>query len=530
MTASSCDSWKALLAGFLYEDLDPASRAAVEAHLAGCAECRASLEEMREASEALDAWKVPARAPRLKPAPRKSFVPVFAAAAVLLFAAVIFFATRSVPAPESQAPSARRPQPRPEEPKPVPPAPRVDPVPAPAPPPRPPEPVPSRVEGPKPKPPTPPAPAPPEPVPPPPPAPLPPAPKKEEPPPTRPAPTVVAQLDWIQGDVHAGAARAKAGATILSGEMIATVGAGSLAMVRLPDGTRIDLEADTQLGFSDKLDLVKGSLTADVARQPAGKALLFTTPHAEARILGTRLRLSIEAESTRLDVREGRVRFTRIRDGASADVAGGTFSSTSAPRLTPRPIREVSFQDGVSPIPAYAGTRDTFLSQTNPNNLYGTKPTIQVDGNNPSGTGNDLNLLLRWDLSSIPKGSKVQSVVIALRGGQPGRDAYPVYALKRAWTEEEATWQKPWQEPGAAGSRDRGTVLLGLLVPADAETHLIRLNADGLALVQSWIDAPDANHGFVIPGGDLSNGLQLHSREYPDAVRRPKLTVTYLPK
>ena len=71
MSSSSCESWKALLAGYLYEDLDPPSRAAVEAHLAGCPECRASLEEMREASESLDAWKLPARAPRVKAAPRK---------------------------------------------------------------------------------------------------------------------------------------------------------------------------------------------------------------------------------------------------------------------------------------------------------------------------------------------------------------------------------------------------------------------------------------------------------------------------
>ncbi len=521
MSASSCESWKALLAGYLYEDLDPASRADVEAHLADCAGCRASLEEMRDASEALDAWKVPARAPRIKAAPRKNHVPIAAAAAALLFAALIFFATRSTPAPAPLPPSAGRPTPKPEEPKPVAPTPRVEPTPAPTPTPRPPQP--------RPEPPAPPAPAPaPAPQPTPEPTPVPPTPPKKDPAPvTRPAPTVVAHLEWIHGDLQP---KSKAGAKIFSGETIATVGAGSLALVRLPDGTRIDLEGDTQVVFTDRIDLLKGSVTADVAKQAAGKTLTFATPHAEARILGTRLRLSIEGESSRLEVREGRVRFTRSRDGASTEVAGGTVCTTAGPRLATRSIREVSFQDGVSPIAAYAGTRDTFLSQTNPTNLYGTKTALQVDGNNPTGTGNDLTLLLRWDLSAIPRGSKVQSVVVALRGGLPGREAFPVYALKRTWTEEDATWQKPWQDPGAAGSRDRGAALLGLLVPLDAETHGIRLNAEGVALVQSWIDAPDANHGFVIPGGDISNGLQLHSREFPDAGRRPKLTVTYLPK
>ena len=121
-------------------------------------------------------------------------------------------------------------------------------------------------------------------------------------------------------------------------------------------------------------------------------------------------------------------------------------------------------------------------------------------------------------------------MVIALRGGQPSREPFPVYALRRPWTEEEATWQKPWQEPGASGSRDRGAAVVGLLVALDPDLHVLRLNAEGVTLVQSWIDAPDSNHGLVIPGGDISNGLQLQSRESPDVVRRPKLTVAYLPR
>lgn len=528
MNARSCESWKPLLAGYLYEDLDPSSRAAVEAHLAGCADCRAALDEMREASEALDAWTVPARVPRPKPAPRNPVPLIAAAAAALLFAGVILYsAQRPAPAPEVALPKTPRPQPRVEEPKPLPPPPRVEPV-LPAPPPVAPKP-----ETPVPPPPPPPTPAP-KPVPQPEtptPLPPPPTPKKETPPPpTRPAPTVVAQVEWVQGDVLAGAARPKAGAKVLSGESVATVGPASLAVVRLADGTRVELEGDTQIGFADKLDLVKGAVVADVAKQAAGRVMIFTTPHAEARILGTRLRLAVEPDGTRLDVREGRVRFTRTKDGLSAEVAAGAFSTTSSPRLTPRSIREVSFQDGVAPVPAYAGTRDTFLSQTNADHPYGTKTSLQVDGNNPTGTNNDLHLLLKFDLSSIPKGTRIQSASVTLRSLQTARQPFTAYALRRTWTEEEATWLKPWQEPGAAGSRDRGAAPVGLLVPADTDVHVLRLNAEGLALVQSWIDAPESNHGLVLPGGEISNGLQAHSRESQDVVRRPKLTVTYLPR
>ncbi len=51
--------------------------------------------------------------------------------------------------------------------------------------------------------------------------------------------------------------------------------------------------------------------------------MIFATSGAEARVLGTDLLLFAGAESTRLEVRSGKVRLTRKDDGAFAEVAAG---------------------------------------------------------------------------------------------------------------------------------------------------------------------------------------------------------------
>jgi hypothetical protein len=353
---------------------------------------------------------------------------------------------------------------------------------------------------------------------------------------------VVARLERVRGEIRAGGRpKAKEGLELRAGEALETTGPESSTALRFADGTLLQLDGDTRLGrvadteSGKVVDLLQGAVAAEVVKQPAGRALVLTTPHAEARVLGTRLRLAVEPDGTRLEVREGRVRFTRTRDGSTAEVGAGAFATTSAPRVAARVFREAAFQDGAAPIRSYAGTRDTYLSETHPGNVYGDSATVQVDGDNPGGSGKDLNLLLRWDLSAMPRSAKVLSAVVTLRESHPARRPFPAYPLLRAWTEEAATWLRAsepglWQSPGAAGAGDRGAVPLGVLAPREEGVYELRLNAEGLAVVQGWIEAPERNHGLILPGGDGSDGLQVPSREHPDPARRPKLTLTYLPR
>jgi len=48
-----------------------------------------------------------------------------------------------------------------------------------------------------------------------------------------------------------------------------------------------------------------------------------------------------------------------------------------------------------------------------------------------------------------------------------------------------------------------------------------------VAVVQSWIDRPASNFGFVLANSDSGDALQVASREALAAQERPKLTVVW---
>ncbi len=170
--------------------------------------------------------------------------------------------------------------------------------------------------------------------------------------PSPPRPTVaeIASLERAEGRVYlvsgAEEARARAGLRLVAGQGLRTEGPGSAAVVKYPDGTRLELGSDAALrevavraGGAKAVLLERGSLAALVARQPAGRPMVLATPHAEATILGTRVILSVAGDSTRLEVKEGRVRLRRPGDGAAVDVTSARCCVASAKgELRPRPL------------------------------------------------------------------------------------------------------------------------------------------------------------------------------------------------
>jgi len=157
------------------------------------------------------------------------------------------------------------------------------------------------------------------------------------------AEVAVAVVDSVKGEAKLrtskGPEAVKEGQSLLEGQGI-EVGAGeSSASLRLADGSRLELAAESRLdritnGDGKRIALDLGVLTADIRKQAPGQPLIILTPQAEARVLGTRFTLTVKGDSTRLEVLEGRVRLTRLSDGSSTDVGAGSFA-VAAPG--PRP-------------------------------------------------------------------------------------------------------------------------------------------------------------------------------------------------
>ncbi len=150
---------------------------------------------------------------------------------------------------------------------------------------------------------------------------------------------------------------------------------------------------------------------------------------------------------------------------------------------------------------------------------------LEVDGEDG---GTELAVLLRWRDLSIPVGSRVVGASFQVNITNNG-DQYNVERVLKNWSESQVTWNQAangvgWQTPGGKGAADSGPLV------AEFASNNTQFNADGVAMVQSWIDDPDSNHGILIsnPGG-ATDGVDFSSREVGFASDRPKLTILHVP-
>jgi hypothetical protein len=173
---------------------------------------------------------------------------------------------------------------------------------------------------------------------------------------------------------------------------------------------------------------------------------------------------------------------------------------------------------------------DTYIDGGSTATNYGTAATLAVSGKPDDGA------LLKWDLSSIPAGSTLQSATLSLNVTGTTANTYEIYELKRSWTESQATWKKAtsainWQTAGADGSLDRGTTVLGTVTASAIGSLNVVLNAAGLAVVQGWVNSPATNFGFVLQDYVNTNkdDLVFSSKEATIAANRPQLQIIYNP-
>jgi acid phosphatase type 7 len=171
---------------------------------------------------------------------------------------------------------------------------------------------------------------------------------------------------------------------------------------------------------------------------------------------------------------------------------------------------------------------DTQIVESAASTNYGDATIIGADGDWPAGSGQNVYSLIRWDLSGIAPGTNVDTASMSLTvAPNTSPQTYEVYALKRPWSESEATWNfsaagEPWQVAGAKGSLDR-TAAAGTATPSSTGEMDFALSP---ALVQRWVDDPTSNHGIIIADAANGDGFNFYSRESDISSQRPRLTLT----
>jgi hypothetical protein len=135
--------------------------------------------------------------------------------------------------------------------------------------------------------------------------------------------------------------------------------------------------------------------------------------------------------------------------------------------------------------------------------------------------------LIRWDLSTIPAGSTIVSAEMSLyarvnvAGGQITINAY---RLLRPGI-QTATWNTPWETPGASGPGDRATNVLASTTRSGTGWYTWNITS----AVQQWVAGSWANDGLVLVSGNESqnNARIFVPVEYQNQTLIPKLTIQY---
>ena len=186
-----------------------------------------------------------------------------------------------------------------------------------------------------------------------------------------------------------------------------------------------------------------------------------------------------------------------------------------------------------------SGTTDCYIDSNSP--TVNTNNTTLAVGEQKSATIT-YRTLLKFDLSSIPYGSTVNSATLTMYSdGQDLSDAsrtMRVYRVLRVWDETQATWNvyttgNNWGTAGCANTTtDREASDIGSVThaanPSDGDPFAITLTASSIQ--EMTPGGSFTNNGFLLKMDTESDDAGgFHSSSYATSGQRPKLVVDYNP-
>lgn len=192
------------------------------------------------------------------------------------------------------------------------------------------------------------------------------------------------------------------------------------------------------------------------------------------------------------------------------------------------------FRQGQFPTGAYTGAMDAqIVGGTSATNNYGALNSISIDNNNTTYSGGPPSwALLKFDISTIPAFSIINSATLTLQVTNPSAGTYQLYEVLRAWTEAGVSFNSfngitNWTTAGCNGiGTDRNNTVLVNTIPTTTGSHSLILNAAGIAVIQAWVNSPGNNFGFIFRGTS-TDGYDFNTKEHGTVNTRPRLTIDY---
>lgn len=134
--------------------------------------------------------------------------------------------------------------------------------------------------------------------------------------------------------------------------------------------------------------------------------------------------------------------------------------------------------------------------------------------------------LIKFDLSQIPPGSKVDSASLQLymNKADSSENDIAFHVLETDWDEASVSGSVPWNSTGGDFSN-----ISELVMPGTKTTGSYSFNL--LSLVQRWVNLDIGNYGILLKMVTESSGdseYKFRSSEHGDPVQRPKLLVNYV--
>ncbi len=176
--------------------------------------------------------------------------------------------------------------------------------------------------------------------------------------------------------------------------------------------------------------------------------------------------------------------------------------------------------------PGAAAGLDTYIDSTTESN-FGTAGTLSLKKDQKS-------LLLKFDLSAFPPGSRPLTATLGLRASAGFLGGLNFYRMHSAWNEgsgatsppDGATWNTHDGSTGWTPGGDIHSSRLNAMVAIAGGPGW--LNLDATQVTTAWLEGRYPNHGILIKSTGELIAFQFTSSDGSAATERPRITFSYL--